>query len=228
MRLPEPAIRNRHLIQLVTLLTLFTVYPLVQDRAVGSLVLDVMYTVILIAAVGSLSTRPRYFKPAVALAVAALLTIWTSVYISSSYQWTASTLIAVFFAYVIVASFANLLRGREVTGETVFQALNIYLFIGMFFAAIFSVVELTVPGSLSIPETAAFGASRDGFVVTFYYSFVNLTTVGFGDITPNTPLARALSIVEAIIGQFYLTVLVARLVGLHIAQTPLNPPTDAP
>jgi voltage-gated potassium channel Kch len=49
-----------------------------------------------------------------------------------------------------------------------------------------------------------------------YFSFVTLTTVGFGDVVPVDPVARAAMILEALIGQFYLVVLVARLVGMHI------------
>jgi voltage-gated potassium channel len=52
-----------------------------------------------------------------------------------------------------------------------------------------------------------------------YYSFVTLTTLGYGDITPLTPVARSLSLLEAITGQLYIAILIARLVGIHIAQS---------
>ena len=62
-----------------------------------------------------------------------------------------------------------------------------------------------------------FGAERS--ITALYYSFVTLTTLGYGDITPVSASARMLSVVEAIIGQLYIAVLVARMVGLNIVHT---------
>ena len=55
--------------------------------------------------------------------------------------------------------------------------------------------------------------------VEFYYSLVTMTTLGYGDIVPVTPAARSLTTLEAVVGQLYLAVLVARLVGLHVADS---------
>ncbi len=60
--------------------------------------------------------------------------------------------------------------------------------------------------------------ATDYKILAIYYSFVTMTTIGFGDVVPTTPLARMCSVVQGISGQIYLTVLVARLVGLHIAE----------
>ena len=76
-------------------------------------------------------------------------------------------------------------------------------------------VEMLQPGSFSIPDTA-FKSHKLVFV---YYSFVTITTLGFGDITPTTSLASSLSILEAVVGQLFLVVGVAWLVGIHVSQT---------
>ena len=67
------------------------------------------------------------------------------------------------------------------------------------------------------PETV-----RDSLPVFLYFSFVSLTTLGYGEIVPAHAWTRLLSSVEAVIGQLYLTILVARLVGLHISQAGLE------
>ena len=72
-------------------------------------------------------------------------------------------------------------------------------------------MDSLVPGSLRHGQDQAFTAAE-----MVYYSFVTLTTLGYGDIVPVSPSARALATLEALTGQLYLTVLVARLVGLHI------------
>jgi hypothetical protein len=76
-------------------------------------------------------------------------------------------------------------------------------------------VELLHPGSFNIPEGQDIAANRQ----FLYYSFVSLTTLGYGDITPVTGLARSLCILEAVIGQLYLVVQVAWLVGVHVSQS---------
>ena len=61
--------------------------------------------------------------------------------------------------------------------------------------------------------------------VYYYFSFVTMTTLGYGDIVPTVPFARVVATLQAVVGQMYLTALVARLVGLHIAHT--NSPRPA-
>ena len=79
-------------------------------------------------------------------------------------------------------------------------------------------MESLHPGSFSIPEIKGISASRS----FLYYSFVTLTTLGYGDITPVASLARSLCILEAVLGQLYLVVQVAWLVGVHVSQSMLK------
>jgi voltage-gated potassium channel len=83
---------------------------------------------------------------------------------------------------------------------------------------IFVAVETLHPGSFNIPEGQNIEASR----YFLYYSFVTLTTLGYGDITPATSITRSLCILEAVIGQLYLVVQVAWLVGVHVSQSMLK------
>jgi hypothetical protein len=68
----------------------------------------------------------------------------------------------------------------------------------------------------NIESLVAVNAGMDSIHLYLYYSYTTLTTLGYGDITPTSPPAQSLSSLEAIVGQFYLTILVARLVGLHL------------
>jgi hypothetical protein len=89
---------------------------------------------------------------------------------------------------------------------------------------IYSVIEIIKPGSFysSIEVFGTSGSellSRASVKVLIYYSFTTMTTLGYGDIVPLTPPARMFSTLEAVVGQIYLAVLIARLVGLHIVQS---------
>jgi hypothetical protein len=103
------------------------------------------------------------------------------------------------------------LKAERVSREKIFGALSVYLLLGFIWAILFVMVDFLVPGSLRYGQDQALTGPQ-----MVYYSFVTLTTLGYGDIVPIAPSARALATLEAITGQLYLTVLVARLVGLHI------------
>ncbi len=109
------------------------------------------------------------------------------------------------------------------TVDTIFGAVCVYLLIGLSFAMICMLIEFALPGSFvtsgnGITDLNLRVAGQSNFSTSIYYRFVTLTTLGYGDLMPVSPPARTLSYIEAVIGQIYLTVLIARLVGLHISQ----------
>jgi hypothetical protein len=105
-------------------------------------------------------------------------------------------------------------REGPVTGHRVRGAIAAYLLIGTFFSFSYTLLDHLVPGSFQLPAWVAAGSVRtEAFL---YFSMVSLTTAGFGDITPIHPLARSLVMLEALIGQLYPAILIARLVTLEI------------
>jgi hypothetical protein len=112
----------------------------------------------------------------------------------------------------------------SVTRNRVTGALCLYLLLGVLWAVLFAVVELIVPTAFDHGAPAA-GDPIEHFL---YYSFVTLTTLGYGDVTPVHPVARTLSYLEAVIGQLYVAVLIASLVGRYVAgvRTPAETPPD--
>jgi len=104
----------------------------------------------------------------------------------------------------------------KVTSDRIIGSICIYLLIGMFFAFIYAALDLINPlafnfGLLDKPELHTF---RD----YLYFSYTTLTTLGYGDMTPQIPFARLLTSLETLIGPIYLAIMVARLVGMHITQ----------
>src|SRR5262249_57380705 len=95
-----------------------------------------------------------------------------------------------------------------------------YLFLGLGWAVLYSMIEGFRPGSFEIGPKLVTGGevARPLPHVLTYYSFVTLTTVGYGDISPVSPAARTLAWIEAITGQFYLAVIVAGVGGVAAAQ----------
>jgi hypothetical protein len=109
-----------------------------------------------------------------------------------------------------------MLHIRRVTAELVYGAINVYLLIGLSFAFILALVEFIQPGSITGLESLS--VSDDSIIPFLYFSFVTMTTLGYGDISPATGPAASLVYVEAIVGQLYVAIMIARLVGLYVVQ----------
>ena len=110
----------------------------------------------------------------------------------------------------------HLIDVSSVTNTTILAAINAYLCIGLMFAFMYANVALAFPGAFSgtfMDEPIR--QQMEGFI---YYSFVTMTTLGYGDITPNTIFAGTLAYAQAIVGQLYVALTIARIVGIQVSQ----------
>jgi hypothetical protein len=126
-----------------------------------------------------------------------------------------------FLALVTFSLVADIARSRRVNMDVVFGACCVYLLIGLIWAALYALLEAAVPGSFdlgSLPGDAGVAPSADSAQARLtYFSFITMTTVGYGDVTPLTAPARSLSMLQGLVGQLYLAIVIARLVGLEIS-----------
>jgi hypothetical protein len=107
----------------------------------------------------------------------------------------------------------HLFREDRITSDLIMGAICVYFLVGIVWALLYSTLEFFQPGSFQMPQGTV---SQATFT---YYSYVTLTTLGYGEITPISGPARSFALLEAMMGQLYLAVLIARLVGIHIAQS---------
>jgi hypothetical protein len=130
-----------------------------------------------------------------------------------------------FLGFTIWVMLRAALSGPHVTFDTLCAALSVYLLLGVFWAIGYSLLDITEPGASFFNTTGAteteepmrFGTDRS--IYPLYFSFVTMTTLGYGDIVPNSPAARMLAAAQAVLGQFYVAVLLARLVALHVSES---------
>lgn len=126
---------------------------------------------------------------------------------------------AVFFGYTTGLIVWRTLRHSEVTIDTLAGAACAYTLLAVVWGNFYMLLELLQPGSFHIPtDWLMGGAHGNPGPALAYFSFITLTTVGYGDITPVGPGAGGLVAAEAIVGQLYLAITIARLVGLHASQ----------
>lgn len=122
-----------------------------------------------------------------------------------------------FVLLIISVMLRDMFQSTKVDGALIVGAISLYLLLGLMWGFIYLALDQLDPGSFNYNFMQTIEI-KDPTPALMYYSMVTLTTLGYGDITPLSAPARAMATMQAVAGQIYLTVLVARLVGMHIAQ----------
>jgi hypothetical protein len=123
----------------------------------------------------------------------------------------------IFFSFLAAMLLRQLLfAASEVSSETLWMSINIYLLFGLVFAFGYAAIAFFEPSAF----TGKFMDQplRDQMYGFIYFSFVTLTTLGYGDLTPNNTMVGALTYLQAVLGQLYVAIVVARLVSLYVAR----------
>jgi len=195
------------------------IVPLADEFVRLRMLMDIFWSAIFIAVIYAVSQKKHHILVGVLLALPMLGSIWSRYFVQySALEVVGGLCGAAFFIFAIIQILIFVYTQKEVTRDLIAGAAIVYLLMALAWSFIFGVVESLNPGSFSIPDIEGISTSRS----FLYYSFVTITTLGYGDITPVTSLARSLCILEAVIGQLYLVVQVAWLVGVHVSQSMLK------
>jgi len=224
---------HRHSALLAAIIAAFAVRPLIGDAGAGSAIFGIAMVVLLLVALYNInvdelvgergrllaqSKRRRILGWALATAAAAerVAIIFRH---SPMLNLAGSIVWLLFVLFVTVSELRSVLKQREVTGETICMAVSVYLLLGLTWAFLYGVLFQLHPESFGGLTTAEPGHPTELlhiFPLFGYFSLTTLSTIGFGDITPLTLQARYAAVAEGITGQFYLAILVARLVGMQM------------
>ena len=147
-------------------------------------------------------------------AVQVVLAVSGTVFRDERFGLPAIVLFVLFYVFTLIRLLGYVMRGRKVTLDKIYGAVSVYLLIGIAWGSLYVLIDAIAPGSFQISENVL-PADGSGLPDYFYFSFVTLTTLGYGDITPVSPFLRPLVVLEALSGVLYLAVLVARLVSLY-------------
>ena len=193
------------------LIVAFILPPLVPPGSGRSLAGDLIYALLLISGVLALGERRLARMLLMPVALVTLAVDLGSWFVPLAEPWVLgmSLLSLLLFLSVVLG---QTLRSGPVTFHRLHGAVAAYLLLGIIWAYAYALVALLGPGAFSGPASAA-----DGPRAFFYFSFVTLTTVGYGDVLPVHPAARSLATLEAVTGPLYLAILIARLVSVAVA-----------
>jgi hypothetical protein len=190
--------------------------PMLEGFIRIKILMDIFVTIVFISSIYAVSHRKSMIYFACALALPMFISLWVPGISKIPFLSLTGYLSGILFiAFVVIEILSFIFKERNVSINVIYASIVTYLLLAIMWAFIFKVIETLQPGSFSISGQIA----DEGWSVFSYYSFVTITTLGYGDITPIKDAARTFSTLEAVIGQIYLVVLVARLVGINISQT---------
>ena len=198
------------------LLITMLVFPVLQDFTYIRFVVGLVFIGVLLVAVRAVANNRKQIIISGVFGLASIVGYFGDLFGLGIWFEAVSMLgFGLFFAAVGIIIMANIMfHIKHVTAELIYGSINVYLLIGMSFAFIHALTDLSQPGSISGLESLSIG---DASIIPFvYYSFVTITTLGYGDISPVTGQAATIAYVEAIFGQLYIAIMIARLMGLYI------------
>jgi hypothetical protein len=203
-------------VQLLIALALFFISaPFVEEIEGGELIVSGLFSLVLLAGVVAVADSKRVLVIAIVLAIPAIAGRWINHFrpdLIPPVVFLVAGLILI--AFVVGNLLRFVLRAPSVNTEVLCASISAYLMLGLMWTMAYWLVDQLTPGGAFSFNTNAGPRSINGFN-GFYFSFITLSTVGFGDITPVSRMARWLAAMEAMTGLLYVAVLIARLVSMY-------------
>jgi hypothetical protein len=203
-------------VQLLIALALFFIWaPFVEEIEGGDLIVSALFSLVLLAGVVAVADSKRVLVIAIVLAIPAIAGRWMNHFrpeLVPPHVFLTAGLVLI--AFVVANLLRFVLRAPSVNADVLCASISAYLMLGLMWTLAYWLVDQLTPGGAFSFNTNAGTRSINGFT-GFYFSFITLSTVGYGDITPVSRIARWLAAMEAMTGLLYVAVLIARLVSLY-------------
>jgi voltage-gated potassium channel len=201
---------------------LFVFYPLVEPHSITRYALDILSLLVLISGAYTVSDRRGVLLLCIGLA-ALTFVLQMLLYASPDRFLLLLRVVSLmlFLCAVTGAVLYKVLHGGRVTTHRIRGAIAVYLMLGLIWASAYSLILICDPASFDLGRSIGGTVDLEGIQTTgmsrlIYFSFVTMTTLGYGDITPQSDAADSLVILQALTGQIYLVVILARLVSLAV------------
>ena len=197
------------LIQLVFLALAIFIIPLFPDSFYNTLY-NIIFSLIVFTSIFSLKTNREKMLTFAVITFAAL---WvTRIFDLSLLRIIAGFVIIAFFNVLVIRVLMQIARSKLVDEGVIAESISGYLLMGLMFSFLVDIVIFFFPDSVNFP-----GTDIPDMAESIYFTFVTMSTLGYGDVLPTIPITRSLSVLVSVSGQIYLTVIIAMLVGKYIS-----------
>jgi len=217
-RSPHRRTGNRFGMLLAFFLLQLITTPLFEGSVAAGYAGDIMFYFFLAAAAYSVR-KSRFFKLAIVFGVCTILGETSSYFTDNLNVLIVSNFISCgYLGLVTLLIGAAVSRQRQISADIVMGGLCAYILIGVFWSILFVNLELINPGSFSFGVYGPHPDMKSSYKLLFFYSYVTLMTIGYGEVAAISGMAQALTILEGLIGQFYLIFFMASLVGIYVSE----------
>jgi hypothetical protein len=214
----QKQLTRNNIILLICLLLIIFFYPSLSTPRL--LIRDIIFTAIILSGAYSLDFSKKTRRILIIPGIITITLTWLSYFfVNDALGLVAFLSFFCFNVFITVFMIRHIARSHQVTLTIIINSINGYLLIGVLGAVLLAMTQLVQKLFFNV-DTRAINFAGDtaaGFHDYLYFSFVTLTTLGYGDITPVSAYAKSLTIVIAISGQLYLTILIAMLVGKYLS-----------
>lgn len=212
-------LKGRFSFMLISLVAMFFIVPLAGN---SQSMIDEMFgwfsIVVLISCLRAISQSRRFFYFMVLLTIINVILSGSEIVVQDETRPFLMTVLGfkiIYFVLVFVSIMRFVLNSEQITADKICGAISAYLLMGIIWSFIYTIFHHIDSASITVPaEWLSTNTINSYWAI--YFSFTTLTTLGYGDITPQTPLTQSYAVMEAAIGQIFLAVIVARLIALHI------------
>ena len=212
----QKSIQNKYSQLLTIIILLFLAAPTLQGT-LGEILISAVFLGTIIAIIRTFNLNKRFFFLLLILAGTSFsLDIYAKLYgdfeVDKLFLVLVRVINSLFIFAALVTINRNIFSVKKVNADTIKGGIAVFFLIGLLWTLLYSIVFILDPNAFSLS-----GETLDELNSMFYFSFTTLTTLGYGDITPISSIARTLANLQAITGLMYPSIFIARLVGLYTA-----------
>lgn len=216
----DSTLKRDNIILLISIVLFGFIMPILRSETIRDWGFDLLISALIISCITSLKFKKEKFIRLSYTGLITLVLVWSNHFLSvPEIKLISFGLLTLFFIYITYSMIKHVSTSSNVNSIILLNAINSYLLIGIIGSFLFISIDVVYVNYFDLQHAINFSNIAEPLFHDYiYFSFVTLTTLGFGDITPSIPIAKSLTMVLSLTGQLYLTILVAMLVGKYSSQ----------
>jgi len=205
--------KNRYLLLFLAVLLFLGLPPFLPNNYWGGIIITILLSIMTIQSVSIIVQKEKNLKYGFAIGFIVLAVIWITQFLETPNieVWATNLLLFIYFGYILIMLIRHMIRNNRVDRNMILMAITVYLLCAICGGFLFALLNGTHDNAFNITGDASFT-----LIDYIYYSFVTLTTLGYGDVIPLIEETRIPAALLATGGQFYIAVVVAVMVGKYI------------